>query len=293
MARIDRKTQLIFGNTAGATGITEYGSPAAGSAVFSTDLDNIQTPAWLSGWSAAALAGNEIPTFQDFNAIHFVATSQIAYLFQEGLPAFDTGTTYYTNSIVKKPGTYEIYGSLINDNSGNALPNQANDVNWQYLGNLADLVAGDSFGSRLLHIQDEKANGTDGGSSAAGVNTRQLNNVVVNQISGAALSSNQVTLPIGDYIVFARSKVVQTGSVIAYLFDTTGVANLIIGDVADSDGQDSVVHVSGPFSLSAESVIELRNLIQSTNSGNGLGEGYNGSTSIPNIYSDVMIWKVG
>ena len=57
MAKITRKTQKIFGSSAGATGITTYGSPAGGSPVYSTDVATIQTASWLTGWAAAALAG--------------------------------------------------------------------------------------------------------------------------------------------------------------------------------------------------------------------------------------------
>lgn len=142
MAKITRKTQKIFAETAGATGITEYGSPAGGSPVYSTDLDNIQTAAWLTGWSAAALAGSEIPTFQDFNAIHYTVSSQLGYVLQEGVAEYDAATDYYQNSIVKKTGTYELYGSLINANTGNALPSQVDDANWKYLGNLTDIATG-------------------------------------------------------------------------------------------------------------------------------------------------------
>lgn len=142
MAKIPRKTQKIFGSTAGGTGITEYGSPAGGSPVYSTDLDDIQTAEWDTGWAAAALAGTEIPTFQDFNAIHYTATNQLGYLLQEGVAEYDAGTEYHQNSIVKKTGTYELYGSVIDTNTGNALPNQVTDANWQYLGDLSDLSGG-------------------------------------------------------------------------------------------------------------------------------------------------------
>ncbi|PHS61057.1 MAG: hypothetical protein COB09_19100 [Thalassobium sp.] len=137
MTKIPRKTQEIFGLTAGATGITEYGSPASGTPVYSTDLSNIQTADWATGWAAAALAGTEIPTFQDFNAIHFVMTNQIGYVLQEGIPEYDTGTEYHANSIVKKTATYELYGSKINTNQGNALPSQADNASWEYLGDIS------------------------------------------------------------------------------------------------------------------------------------------------------------
>jgi len=138
MAKINRKTQKIYGSSAGATGITEFGSPAGGTPAYSTDLDAIQTTEWLTGWAAAALAGSEIPTFQDFNAIHFVFANQIAYTLQEGIPEFDIATEYHQNSIVKKTGTYELYGSLVNTNTGNALPSRATDAFWQYLGAIGE-----------------------------------------------------------------------------------------------------------------------------------------------------------
>ena len=50
-------------------------------------------------------------------------------------------------------------------------------------------------------VQDQKASGTNGGSSVAGVQQRALNTVVANTIAGASLSANQVTLPAGTYRV--------------------------------------------------------------------------------------------
>ena len=144
MAKITRKTQKILGATAGTNGITEYGSVVTGTPVAATDLDDIQTSRWLDGWSAATLAGTEIPTFQDRNAVDYVATTQISYILQEGVPEYDAGTEYHQYSIVKKAGTYEIYGSKTNANEGNALPSQADNTDWQYLGSLADIGGGGS-----------------------------------------------------------------------------------------------------------------------------------------------------
>jgi hypothetical protein len=169
MAKIVRKTQKIFGSAAGATGITKYGTPAGGTSEFSTDLDEIQTADWLTGWAAAALAGDEIPTLQDFNAIHFVATTQIAYILQEGIPEYDTGTEYHVNSIVKKTASYELYGSKVTPNLGNALPAQVDDANWQYLGKISDLVnigalTGGTTGNVLAYDGGGAAVDTDLGS---------------------------------------------------------------------------------------------------------------------------------
>lgn len=127
MAKISRKTQQVFGSTAGGTGVSEFGSKAQGAPVFSTNLDVIQSTEFLQGWLGAVLAGTKrLPPYQDMNAVQFVQTTQLAYLFQEGIPEYDSGTEYHQNSIVKKSGTYELWGSVINTNAGNPLVEGAN-----------------------------------------------------------------------------------------------------------------------------------------------------------------------
>jgi hypothetical protein len=67
---------------------------------------------------------------EDMNAVEYVASYMTAYLYQEGIPEYDAATTYYINSIVKNPSTLQLYGSLTNGNSGNALTSAAN---WRLL----------------------------------------------------------------------------------------------------------------------------------------------------------------
>lgn len=233
MAKITRKTQKTFGSSAGATGITEYGSPASGTPVYDTDPDNIQTTAWETGWSAAALAGTEIPTFQDFNAIHFVATRQIGYLLQEGIAEYDAGTEYHQNSIVKKSGTYELYGSLINTNTGNALPSQTDDANWKYLGDLAELVnAGaapvDSVfgrtGAVAAQSSDYDASQIDNDSSVSGATVADALNT---------LASDPTALAVGSYALMQNasggnvaSNSTTAGSNLRVFYFISGAANI-------------------------------------------------------------------
>ncbi len=82
------------------------------------------------------MAIGQAPYLQDMNGVMYVMAYEIAYLFEEGIPEYDTTTTYYTGSIVKKVGTFELYGSLIDTNLGNALPARVSNSDWAYLGNL-------------------------------------------------------------------------------------------------------------------------------------------------------------
>jgi len=86
------------------------------------------------------IAGTKrLPVYEEINGVYYVATRQLAYAFQEGIPEYDSATEYFVNSIVKKASTYELYGSKVNNNLGNALPSAVSDSNWEYLGNLSGL----------------------------------------------------------------------------------------------------------------------------------------------------------
>lgn len=123
MSKILRKSAKIFGSTPGPNQIAQFGSLAAGSPVFSTDPAVIQNLSnYLEGWFAAVLGGNS-PAIEDMNGLCFVMSYQIAYLLQQGVPEYDAGTTYYTNSLVNVNG--QLFVSLQDNNLNNPITNHA------------------------------------------------------------------------------------------------------------------------------------------------------------------------
>lgn len=131
MTKIARKTAKQFAVGAGGSGVSEFGAIAGGAANYSFDLDVLQSSDFEVGWLNAVVAGSKrLPPYEDMNAVQFVFSTQIAYLLQEGVPEYDSGTEYHQNSIVKEAGTYKFYGSKTNTNSGNALTDTAN---WGFL----------------------------------------------------------------------------------------------------------------------------------------------------------------
>lgn len=121
MAKLSRFTQLIFGSSAGANRISKFGSLAAGTpTTYSGSTitpDNVQALSnYLQGWDGAIL-GSGNPALQDMNAVQWLTTRQLAYLFQSGVAEYDSGTTYYTGSICQVSGT--LYVSLQDNNTGN------------------------------------------------------------------------------------------------------------------------------------------------------------------------------
>ena len=130
MARIERETQKVFGGNAPLNQITTFGSIKEGNPVYSSDVGDLQTEAFETGWTAA-VEDDYAPYRQDRNAVDKVTTSQLAYQFQEGVAEWDVGTTYYKGSIVKINTStgFNLYNSLTDDNVGNN-PKSSTE-NWQ------------------------------------------------------------------------------------------------------------------------------------------------------------------
>lgn len=136
MARIPRVTAIPFGSGGTTDDFETFGSTAVGSTDYSKDIAAIQaTGAWLSGWRAALVA-SKAPVLQDMNGKMLVDSNLLCYLFQEGTPEYDSGTTYYVGSVVKNlanSGYIEFYASLVVNNVGNALGTRVSNGNWMFL----------------------------------------------------------------------------------------------------------------------------------------------------------------
>jgi hypothetical protein len=180
--KISRKTQKIFASTSGASGIAEFGSTAAGSTVFTTDLAVIQSTEFEEGLAGGIIAGSKrLPVYEEINGVYYTTTKQLAYLFENGIPEWDAGTEYFITSIVRKTGTYELYGSVGNNNLGNALPSAVTDANWTYLGVLSNLSGSylPIAGGTVTGAINEAAYATVASASTADIGAAASNNVSI------------------------------------------------------------------------------------------------------------------
>lgn len=129
MARLSRVLQKVFAKNATNNG--QFGSGQAGTKIITNDPATIQAlAAFENGWEDAIIGSKRFPPEEEFQSLNFLNTRQLAYIFQEGIPEWETGTTYFQKSIVKQTGTYRLYGSLVDDNVGNAL---SDPTKWQFL----------------------------------------------------------------------------------------------------------------------------------------------------------------
>ena len=152
---LPRVTAKIFAENAAEKDIAQYGSVISGSAVFTSDISQIQQlPAFTTGWRAAVISDRNYPTLPEMNGLQKTFSQQIAYTLQKGMPEWDAGTTYYANtSFCQVNGVW--YQSLTDNNIGN---NPLTDeTNWKKvnLGGGGGLEVGD-IGIAALGIDESK-----------------------------------------------------------------------------------------------------------------------------------------
>lgn len=259
MAKIVRSTQKIFGVNAAQNQIAEFGSIKAGAPVYSQNVANIQTAAFEGGWSDA-LQDDYAPYRQDRNAVDLVTTSQLAYVFQEGLPEYDAGTTYYKGSWVKgnDGDGFSIYESLSDDNIGNAL---SDEEKWEKKSFGGGLEIGD-IGIAPFGIDETKNK------------RRYLNGQVISQAQFVSFT-NKLKSIIQTYPSLAVSETNWQATVTNSKLGQCG--KFVIDDTAGTIRLPKVVNINGlqdlalMGSIKAESLPNIRGEFRGTNAWNGNG----------------------
>jgi len=154
----------------------------------------------------------------------------------------------------------------------------------------------------LLHVQDQKAQNTTGGSFASGAwRTRDLNSVITNNISGASLSSNQITLPDGKYYCEAYAPAAANTDVVngtrIRIHNVGASTQLLLGRTCFVGSGSTIsfaftsCEANGVFDLDVESTIELQHICSVT-SPYAYAMGPAGNVGGVEIFSDLKIWKI-
>lgn len=167
---------------------------------------------------------------------------------------------------------------------------------WTTVSNSVLASTAKAFQAQLLHVVDQKATGTAGGDFTTGDwRTRVLNTERTNEISGASVSSNQITLPAGTYFIQASApanKVTDHKTRLRNITDgTTTLVGTSENNITASTGDTMTrSHINGRFTIAGTKVFEIQHRCDNTVNGDGFGRasGY----SEVEIYTDVMIWKV-
>ena len=127
----------------------------------------------------------------------------------------------------------------------------------------------------LMIVQEQQSSGTSAGGFTAGSWVqRVLNTVVTNNIAGSTLSSNQITLGAGTYLVEASAPGCVVDRHQAVFYNTTDSAFTLVGTSEHSGSADFTTtrsFIQGVFSIASQKVFEIDHRCQTTKTVNGLG----------------------
>lgn len=154
----------------------------------------------------------------------------------------------------------------------------------------------DVFGSSLLHLRDEKAAGTAGGTFTSGAwRTRDLNTALTNEIAGASLATNQITLPAGTYYIEASAPARTVSNHKTRLRNVTDAADTLIGSSEQNSsaaGNSTRSHIAGRFTIAAEKDLEIQHIGETTRATDGFGPAAAGGLGGVEVFTDVRIWQI-
>lgn len=160
---------------------------------------------------------------------------------------------------------------------------------------VAAALAAAAAAKPLLIAQDEKASTVVSGTFTTGAfRTRDLNTVKLNQITGASVASNQVTLPIGSYVFRWRAPAFSVDRHQSKLFNVTDAADVAAGtnEFAGSTGVQATASCGEAyFTIAGIKVLEIRHQCQTTAATNGFGLG-DVTYAATNVYTQISVAKV-
>jgi hypothetical protein len=162
------------------------------------------------------------------------------------------------------------------------------------------IVDSTNLASPQLYVREEQPNDTSAHGNAtftAGVwSTRVLNTLILNEITGASVSTNQITLPAGTYYIEGTAPAFFVSRHQTRVWNDTDSAEIVVGSSeytqASGGGITTISSFSTKFTLGATKTIEIQHRCGTTKATNGFGIASNlGSTN--EVFTQVRIWKVG
>lgn len=151
-------------------------------------------------------------------------------------------------------------------------------------------------GGDEIHVDEQQAAGVTSGQFASGAwQTRALNTVVQNDISGASLAANQITLPAGTYVAEWDAQafgVDRNQSRLQNVTDATTVAPGLSMFSSSTNGSPVVSSGRVQFTIVDTKVFEVQHRCATT-SGGTQGFGVEANLGLAEIYAQVVVRKVG
>ena len=140
--------------------------------------------------------------------------------------------------------------------------------------------------------EDQEASGTNGGSSVAGWQTRVLNTTVASKGSWFSLSTNQITLSSGTYLVIASAPAGNSVGAHKIRLRNVGGAGttLAYGTSENVSVTTSRSFIHSIITLASSATVELQHYCATAKTNTGLGLPC--SSGEPEVYADIFIKKM-
>lgn len=191
-----------FASNSTSTNRTIFGSITQSDAID----DNLNSD-FLLGWEIVGV--NDNPTKQDFNAMGFTLGSLIAYLYQQGLPSWNTNQEYYIGgySVGSDNKIYRsITGTVGTPNTGND-PVTDGGTNWVWiLEGFVDLTTAQDIGGVKNFLSFPTTP-----SSAPTTDYQVANKKYVDDTAVGFLSEIGKSLTASGYMQFSNGLIIQWG----------------------------------------------------------------------------------
>jgi hypothetical protein len=152
----------------------------------------------------------------------------------------------------------------------------------------------EAVGLSVAIYEDQKATGTDGGSSITGADlTRTLNTEVIATDSIATLSANAVTPISGTYLIEASAPAHKADEHRIYLSDGTSRIALGSSEYADATNlSQSRSFVSYIVTTTGSTAYSITHRVQTASTADGFGKGGTGGGEVE-VYARLKLTRLG
>lgn len=116
MAKLERVHQKIFASNAPASDVGVIGSLHEGNPTEAASVQDIQSLAAFEAGIRSIVIGENSPIIEEDNALYKLITYQLAYLFQNGIPEWDSLVEYHPLSMIKHGANYYFLPSGTSEN---------------------------------------------------------------------------------------------------------------------------------------------------------------------------------
>jgi hypothetical protein len=227
-----------------------------------------------------------------------ITDQSVIYATSISMAPQSTATSGLVNAVIDLEIPTTIFVSAIADqnlvNINGSLAGK-DKISWITAIKLSTLGSGSTIvqSQDYICIQDQKAQGTHGGTFTSGAwQTRDLNTEQSDSGGHASVANNQITLEAGTYICRIQCPAYNVNQHQAKIYNITRSTDLLVGSNTrcdNADGTETYSIVVGKFVLEESTVIEIQHYSTSTRNNDGFGRYCNITTE---IYSIAEFWKV-